>query len=124
MGSAMGEKPQLSDGHASRAAAHAPALPRASVRRDVPAVPRAPRPCRLPPAPLPPSACAPGRVRGDAAGAIASVGGYFAVGGHAGLSDAVAVAGFTCCLWARVSTPLTPRVCTRFSSRPMLSCAG
>lgn len=51
VGSAMGEKPQLSDGHASRAAAHAPALPRASVRRDVPAVPRAPRPCRLPPAP-------------------------------------------------------------------------
>ena len=45
-GSAMVEKPQLPHGRASRAAAHAPALPQARVRQDASAVP--PRAAPLP----------------------------------------------------------------------------
>nr|CAI9707489.1 unnamed protein product [Rangifer tarandus platyrhynchus] len=104
-GSAMEEKPQLSGGSA---------LPRARVRREVPAVP--PRA-----APLPPSTCALGRMRGDAAGAMASAGGCLAVGGHAGLSDASGRGRIHLVSLGQGFQSFNPRVCTRFSLRPMLS---
>lgn len=113
----MGEKPQLPDRRASQVAAHAPALPRARVRRDAPAVP--PRA-----APLPLSTCAPGRMRGDAAGAMAGAGGCFAVGGHGGLSDASGRGWIHLLSLGQGFQSFNPRVCTRSSSRPMLSCAG